>query len=458
MAGLLENLFATLQQAGSTPWAQAQMHNMTVPGPKISEDDIIRMLGRQGGGSAPMGLAPSVPVSDTAHAARRPLPAPETEPTAPKSRPDLSPPGPSGAEIVGGILKGLGGVAAPIGDMVAESGARGRQTEARNQTFDWLVSKGVSEDEARLAVTNPAIGETVIKRVLGTGKTDAELATKGLPQGFVWNDPNDLSKGARKVEGVPTRADPIDLMMQREDLRRKQEQEKADNKRLAEIRSQSDVGRETLAKLEQLRAAREGVGFEGGVMTGARTTLGKILPDSIIPGVGLPFIPSREEAGRAEQVQSLATEIQLTFTERTKGAISDREMALFGQATPGMAMSDKGAKNVMDGMEAGALRQRERSKFYDAWRKQHGDLSGADAAWDSFVEAKPILEPDGTGAFRVNRKNVGAWRDFIGGEQQAGGSGAPAAPPPVPNARQAPDGNWYVPDPNRPGKYLRVER
>lgn len=28
--------------------------------------------------------------------------------------------------------------------------------------------------------------------------------------------------------------------------------------------------------------------------------------------------------------------------------------------------------------------------------------------------------------------------------------------PPVAGARQAPDGNWYVPDPNRPGKYMRV--
>lgn len=49
--------------------------------------------------------------------------------------------------------------------------------------------------------------------------------------------------------------------------------------------------------------------------------------------------------------------------------------------------------------------------------------------------------------------------------QQAGmpgkARGAPAtAPrqnePPVPGARRAPDGNWYVPDPNRPGKYLQV--
>lgn len=35
--------------------------------------------------------------------------------------------------------------------------------------------------------------------------------------------------------------------------------------------------------------------------------------------------------------------------------------------------------------------------------------------------------------------------------QQQKGGGRPD------NARQAPDGNWYVPDPNRPGKYLRVD-
>lgn len=31
------------------------------------------------------------------------------------------------------------------------------------------------------------------------------------------------------------------------------------------------------------------------------------------------------------------------------------------------------------------------------------------------------------------------------------------APPPVPGARQAPDGKFYVPDPDRPGKYLMVQ-
>lgn len=36
------------------------------------------------------------------------------------------------------------------------------------------------------------------------------------------------------------------------------------------------------------------------------------------------------------------------------------------------------------------------------------------------------------------------------------GRGAPSAPPP-PQARRAPDGKLYIPDPNRPGKYLRVD-
>lgn len=43
----------------------------------------------------------------------------------------------------------------------------------------------------------------------------------------------------------------------------------------------------------------------------------------------------------------------------------------------------------------------------------------------------------------------------IGGDTAA--PAASAATPPVQGARQAADGYWYVPDPNRPGKYLRVE-
>ena len=39
------------------------------------------------------------------------------------------------------------------------------------------------------------------------------------------------------------------------------------------------------------------------------------------------------------------------------------------------------------------------------------------------------------------------------------GQGDSATPfPEFPNARRAPDGNWYTPDPDRPGKWLRIDR
>lgn len=41
--------------------------------------------------------------------------------------------------------------------------------------------------------------------------------------------------------------------------------------------------------------------------------------------------------------------------------------------------------------------------------------------------------------------------------QQQSQPGQPSRQPDTTQARQAPDGNWYVPDPNRPGKYLQVQ-
>jgi len=44
----------------------------------------------------------------------------------------------------------------------------------------------------------------------------------------------------------------------------------------------------------------------------------------------------------------------------------------------------------------------------------------------------------------------------VDGASPTGGAAQPEAPP-MQGARKAPDGRWYVPDPSRPGKHLRVE-
>ena len=53
-------------------------------------------------------------------------------------------------------------------------------------------------------------------------------------------------------------------------------------------------------------------------------------------------------------------------------------------------------------------------------------------------EMLKVDEPPSYNEFRRSRQSQ---------KPQAGGAPAP---------KQAPDGNWYVPDPQRPGKYLQV--
>lgn len=349
-----------------------------------------------------------------------PLPPPETEPTAPAARvprPNFD----DGYSQAGVVLEGIfgNGVIGGLGKAMQANASREAQVARKNETYDWLTKKGVDADTARLIVTNPDVAKAMLPRLLGVAQS-AKTATEGAPAGYAFNDPMDVTKGVAPIPGFTPKPDPIEAAYQRARFA-------DDNRTMKEVKEAGDAGRTQAANVGQLRNLREGVSYEGGPLQGIRTTLGKWLPDSPIPGIGMPFIPSQEEAGKAEAVQSLATEVQLGFVAKTKGAISNREMELFGSATPGMGMSDKGAQSVLDGMEAGAMRARERSKFFEAWRSKNRSLDGAQEAWDQFIDANPILEPDGAGGFTVNRDNIGSWRSYLDGGSPTPGSTTPAA-------------------------------
>lgn len=184
-------------------------------------------------------------------------------------------------------------------------------------------------------------------------------------------------------------------------------------------RQAAESARGNLADVQQMRALREGVDYEGGWFPETRTTLGRNVGGLL---GWLPGIPTPDEAANAEAIGSKATEMQLNFTNDTKGAISDAEMRLFGQATPGMAMSDAGAEKILSGMEAGYLRAIERSKFYDAYLKANKSISGAEEAWDTYIEANPILSLDPkTGELKVDKERVSNWRPYIGAQEYVAG-------------------------------------
>jgi hypothetical protein len=112
-------------------------------------------------------------------------------------------------------------------------------------------------------------------------------------------------------------------------------------------------------------------------------------------------------------------------------------------------MDEKGNIRMLGILSQNAKREYELGKLVPKNRENWDN-------WDNVVEAydkkNPIKDPT-TGKILSNNSIIAPGPTK--GATPASGS-AQAAPAAFPNAKKAPDGNWYVPDPARPGQYSRV--
>jgi len=205
------------------------------------------------------------------------------------------------------------------------------------------------------------------------------------------------------------------------------EQEKAYANRVKMFDEAAHTARDMTSDIAQMRGLRDGVSYEGGWLPDIRTNVGQAL--GMKSGL-LGIIPSGQEAGNAAALRSKAVDLQLGFSEKTKGAITDREQAMFAGATPGLHMADDGANIVFDGQEAGLNRTIERSKFYQTYLQRNRSLAGADDAWDSYIKANPVFSRK-DGKLVINKGNVSNWQSYIGGDApQPSTATKPSAIPP----------------------------
>lgn len=175
------------------------------------------------------------------------------------------------------------------------------------------------------------------------------------------------------------------------------EQFKIDLKTVNEYRQGSDNASDVLGSLDELEAARAETGREGPML-------------GWLPNV----TPS------AQRVDSAAENVRLGFVQKTKGAVSDAEMRVFGNATPTMSMSDAAAQPIITGMRLANQRVQERSNFYDLWLRTRGSLQGAQEAWKRFTDENPILQRDPkTKQFVPRPENVGGWQKYFDGSATA---------------------------------------
>lgn len=328
--------------------------------------------------------------------------------------------------------------------------------KARNQTLRALINRGLDQDTAMAAISNPEILRAVLPTLFGgNGGGDIEEIydeATGLPRKVL------RTKDGRLIPVGGLKRDNATAALSKA-------QQTANIKRVESYKNDADTSREIMTQLATLKELRKDVGYEGMPLA---PMIAKVFgwTGLFSGGAGAALAPS-------------AATLQLGFTNMTKGAISDAEMGLFASATPGIEMNDEAAGNVMTAMEAGAKRVQERSKFYEKWLKvNNGDLVGAQEAWDNYVATNPIIAKDVKG-IKVNPKNIANWQDYVttGGEappappvstevksgttQSAAPSGRPmpnggiARTPhdtgeAVPGMMELKDGSWVMPDPTSP--------
>lgn len=114
------------------------------------------------------------------------------------------------------------------------------------------------------------------------------------------------------------------------------------------------------------------------------------MADRAIEGItGRGGLPG--SAAAREVFDSMTTEAQLTFTEKTKGAITEAEMALFRAAVANSNNTPDGNRLLAKMMRAGAQRAQTQAAFMEEWASRRGSLEGAQRAWGDYIRNNPIL-------------------------------------------------------------------
>ena len=99
----------------------------------------------------------------------------------------------------------------------------------------------------------------------------------------------------------------------------------------------------------------------------------------------------------------------MDFVGMTKGAISDKEMGLFGDASPSLYNTPEGNLKIIAQGEARALRVKAKEQFARAWLDKYGSLNGHNKAWSEYIKKNPIIDSN----MIINEANISNWQDYL---------------------------------------------
>lgn len=179
---------------------------------------------------------------------------------------------------------------------------------------------------------------------------------------------------------------------------------------IKEARDTAATAQELRSLATQMETVAPNVGYTGpgGGLYGAVDDVIGVLPG---------------DAGARGAFRQLSMESQLAMTQKTKGAITDREMGMFKQAVPGLTQTPEGNKAMASIMKATARRLEERAGFFEQYQARTGGLNGATAAWGKYLEENPLIVEGADGGVALSN-DVKSFDSYL---PQAGQTASPQA-------------------------------
>lgn len=142
-----------------------------------------------------------------------------------------------------------------------------------------------------------------------------------------------------------------------------------------------------------------------------------------MPGAGSIVGPFNAKVAR---MQSITSQITPGMRNGLPGAASDKDVAMFKDATVGLKNPYAANKATADAAKAFVARQGDYLAFKEAWATEHGTVRGALETWRNFVDAHPLYSgKDANGMLKLAPKTP--WRSVINISAAPGSAAAPAA-------------------------------
>lgn len=155
------------------------------------------------------------------------------------------------------------------------------------------------------------------------------------------------------------------------------------------------------------------------LLQGSTTGIGTAQKNQLLRGMQAAGVPINEaDLAKRDVLESYMNQFTLTNLKQMQGlgALSEIEGKRVEMAGPGLQKTPEGNKMIMEIAKTAAMRQIGKSEFMRTYLEKNQSLSGSQEAWTNYVEARPLVQFDETGAPRgINEKNAkrDAWKGFL---------------------------------------------